>query len=117
MTDAQRDAIADAMKSYSGITIDVFCQEATEDSAAYAEKLADALRTAGIKVVGPRYGTMVFTGPIPPGTSLMIGEDRFAAADALGRAMKSVNLITSPLPASKNEARRDAFDITIAPNR
>jgi hypothetical protein len=104
------------MKPYIGISVSIFCDKATEDSFAYAKQLAKALRDAGITVDGPNTGTAFGEGPILSGISISAGEDRLAAANALGVEMRALGLINAPIPGSKNSARKDAFDVMIEPN-
>ena len=116
MTDSQRDLLRDAMKPYAGIGVDIFCHDATEDSFAYAQQLAKALRDAGITVSGPDSGMGFSSGVIPSGVSLLVGEDRVQAATVMANAMSAAGLIHSAIPAVKNLQRKDGFHITIAPN-
>jgi hypothetical protein len=118
MTDVQRDAIRDAMRPYSGITISVHCHDATTDSAAYAEKLANAFRAAGIIVQGPIY-EMRFqaVGAVPEGLSAIFGDNRVDAANALAAVMISSQLVKPPISGGIDHGNKDRFEILIAPNR
>jgi Spy/CpxP family protein refolding chaperone len=115
MTDAQRDAIRDAMKPYAGTGIRIFCHAETEDSRTYAEKLRDALKNAGLHVEGPYWASWV--GLIPAGPSFGYSADNKPAADTLAHTMLITHLIDKPVPANVLTDRNNYFDITIAPNR
>ena len=118
MTDVQKDAIRDAMKSYAGSKFTIMRHDATPDSSEYADRLRDALKDAGMICTGDGSGIVFMSGGgVPPGVWLTIGKDEKDAANTLGKTMLSVGLIHAPLPASMNDKRSDAFDITVAPNR
>jgi len=116
IADFQMSAISEAMRPYAGTTITVFCHDATEDSGQYGEKLAVALRNAGISVPPVEYGTIFANSPVSPGVSLIVGADRTAAANALATVMRQVGLIDRPLPYVPNGSKDD-FQITVVPNR
>jgi hypothetical protein len=118
MTPAQRDTIRDAMKPFAGITIMVFCHDATPDSTEYAQTLATALKSAGINVLGPSFGTEYRAGGgVPPGLSASFSQDRALAAEALARSLVELGLATPPLTGGVMANTTDKFMITIAPNR
>lgn len=119
MTDDQRDQIRDAMTPFAGMVVRIICNDATEDSMAYANQLSKALNDAGLKVGQPD-SAMAFSSPgtvIPSGVVITIGDDARAAATALGLAMLSSGLISKPIPATRNANDNAGFEIMITPNR
>jgi len=117
MTDAQRDAIRDAMNPYAGLKFTLMRHDATEDSMKYADQLKKALTDAGLVCIMDGSGTEFNGGVVPSGVSLLIGADEFGAANSLGTAMQNSGLLKGKLPASKNDVRSNGFDVTVAPNR
>jgi hypothetical protein len=121
MTDAQRDAIRDAMGQFVGIEVTIICDNPTDDSMAFANQLAKGLGGAGITVNGP-FGAMGLPSPgssIPSGISLTIGENRLNAATVLATTLHNLGLAPNfPIPATRaSPDKPDELDILIVPNR
>jgi len=117
MTDAQRDLITRAMRPFSGITVTIFCPDATQDSMAYANQLAAGLRAAGIVAQGPNPGAGSGASAVPSGVSLGLSEDRVPAGSAMISAMTVAGLLPkATVPAGRIDGT-GRFAITIAPNR
>jgi hypothetical protein len=119
MTEDQRMAIRDAMKPFAGITIDIECQDATEDSFEYCKKLARAFTESGITSIGPTAGTHLMSDShaIPSGVSFSAGHEREGAAIALAKAMIESHLIDYQVKDWVNMQDNQAFMVIIAPNR
>jgi hypothetical protein len=117
MSDKQRDAITDAMKSFAGLKFSMMRHDATPDSAEYADKLRDALTNAGMVCTSDMSGTAFGHGGISPGVSASVGKDEMGALGALAGAMRTQGLLPNPLPVGTNNTSPDAFGITVAPNR
>jgi len=118
ITDEQRDAIRDAMRPYAGIKISIFCHNATDDSSKYAEKLAGALKDAGMIIQGPLYGMqMPSSGAVPTGFSIIYTEDRIGPVSALCNVMAGLHLVHTPIEGGRLADQQDRISITIAPNR
>lgn len=99
MTDAQRDSITDAMNKFPGVTVNVACENNTEDVPAFAEKLYQALHNAGMKINEPSCARMVGTfGPPHPGITWTVTPDHYDAANALANVLVKIGLL--PLPAN-----------------
>ena len=112
MSDAQESAIKDAMKPFAGISVSVLCHEGTQDSIAFSQKLADALRAAGLIVEGPVQGLFPHG---PSSISARISANRVSALDSLASAMKSSGILSEPITYDM-DARRDIFAIVVTPN-
>lgn len=116
MTDEQHDAIREAMKPYAKSQIGILVNNATEDSMAFANKLCDALQSAGI-IAQVQGATLLPVGGnvIPQGISMNVGPDRMQEATALALAMKNLGLVPGPIPVGTSG--NGTLAIFIVPNR
>ena len=117
MSDAQRDAIADAMRPYAGSHFTLFRHDATEDSVKYADQLKQALTAAGLICDRDGLGAEFYERAIPSGVSLLIGSNEKTMAESFAEALKRIGLIQAPMPAAVNDTIPNQFHITVAPNR
>jgi hypothetical protein len=118
ISDEQRDQIRDAMVPYAGINVGIVCNNATEDSMAFAKQLQKALNDAGL-VAGTPIAAMVLAsagGVIPAGMLVHATAGNKPAVDALGLIMQKVHVIDKPIPLGILDQQEASFQITITPN-
>ena len=109
----QEDAVAVAMASFEGQSINVQVRTITSDSHAFGQALVRALGRARMKATGGD-GDNIYGGcPPPGGISFEIGKDRRDAAEALGGVLIRLGIVDRPVPSCTWES--DELVVMIRP--
>jgi hypothetical protein len=101
MTDAQADIITNAMRSYSGSSIEIQCIGNHQDVLDYCVKLHNALESAGVTAT-VQGGMMTDVGP---GLFVSYTDTTYQAINALALAMRQAQLINGPIKGDKAPER------------
>jgi hypothetical protein len=121
MTDAQRDAIRDAMKPFAGGKVNISISLAEPDSGEYGRQLVSALKSAGMIVEHSEAWSLVVAGAPASGVSFAFTEDHRAVAEALGLALQTVGSAHAPIRSSiyptSEQTPQSFFSIVVQPNR
>jgi methylmalonyl-CoA mutase cobalamin-binding subunit len=116
MSDAQRDAIRDAMKPYAGMQSHVSICSGEDDSRKFGEQLVQALQSAGLSVTHKESLALITGGANASGVSIIFSVDHQEEAKALEQAMSEVGV--KPTMVLINVARYPSFlNAVVEPNK
>jgi hypothetical protein len=118
LTDAQENAVLDAMKPFANMGFSVKCTESvTEDMLAYATKLNNALNKAGLVEQVPPCRDITVLWETHPGLYVEFSPEYKDAVWAFAHTLRTSGAINSPLKVDVKPNQTGIFDLFITPNR